>query len=142
MDAFSSDSVPVHLLTREAVEMYLKKLAPHGIIIVNIANLYLDFEPIFGNLADELGLSSMLGESNDDYWFCSTADLYACEWVLLAREEKDFGSLRDYLGGLHGRAKWTEVSRRSYLGVWTDSFSNLLSIFRWKQNDEWVHEED
>jgi len=142
MDAFSSDSVPVHLLTREAVEMYLTKLAPGGIIIVNIANLYLDFEPVFGNLADDLKLASMLGQSNDDYWFRSTADLYACEWVLLAREEKDFGLLRDHLGGWHGRAFWAEVPRREYLGVWTDSFSNLLSIFRWKQNDEWAQEED
>jgi predicted O-methyltransferase YrrM len=138
MDAFSSDSVPVHLLTKEAVEMYLKKLAPGGIIIVNIANLYLNFKPVFGNLAEELHLASMLGESTDDYFFSSTADLYACDWVLLARDQKDFGSLNEFVGGWHGRARWLKLRRDPRIGVWTDSFSNLLSVFRWKDADEYA----
>src|SRR5262249_61659800 len=61
MDAFSSDSVPVHLLTKEAVQIYLKKLAPGGIIVINVANTYLDFKPVFGNLAHDLGLASLYG---------------------------------------------------------------------------------
>lgn len=139
MDAFSSDSVPVHLLTKEAVEMYLKKLAPGGIIIVNVANRYLDFKPVFGNLAEDLHLASLLAGSFGDEWiYGSSADLYACDWVLLAREQKDFGLLNTYAGydgGWHGRAQWSKVPRRKELGVWTDDFSNLLSVFDWGRSD-------
>jgi hypothetical protein len=130
----------VHLLTKEAVEMYLKKLAPGGIIIVNIANKYLNFEPVFGNLAEELGLASMLGDSQPDEWFYGdVSDLYACEWVLLARDEKDFGKLNEFRG-LHNRARWGDVPRDESLGVWTDKYSNLLGIFDWKRRE--VREED
>jgi hypothetical protein len=126
-------------LTEEAIQMYLSKLAPGGIIIVNIANRYLDFKPIFGNLADELNLAAMMGESDDDdAWFIGNgrhADLYACSWILLAREKKDFGLLNDYLGTVHDRATWMEVPRKKELGVWTDDFSNLLSVFDWSRKE-------
>src|SRR5690606_21407274 len=56
MDDFTSDAVPVHLITKEALEIYLKKLKPDGLLVVNIANRYLDLEPVLGNLAEELGL--------------------------------------------------------------------------------------
>jgi hypothetical protein len=140
MDAFSSDSVPVHLLTKEAVEMYLKKLAPGGMVIVNIANKYLNFEPVFGNLAEELGLASLLGYSQADDWFHGdVSDLYACEWVLLAREEKDFGKLNEFRG-FHNRAHWGDLPRDRALGVWTDKYSNLLGIFDWNRRE--VKEEE
>jgi predicted O-methyltransferase YrrM len=135
MDAFSSDSVPVHLLTREAVQMYLDKLADGGIIIVNVANLYLDLAPVFGNLAADLHLASMLGSSHsDDWWAMDDADLYACDWVLLARKREDFGQLNDLVGTYNGMRSWIELPRRPELGVWTDNYSNLLSVFNWQQH--------
>jgi hypothetical protein len=137
MDAFSSDSVPVHLLTKEAIELYLKKLAPGGIIVVNIANRYLDFKPVFGNLAHELGLASMVGDSFPDGFFYrgpEVSDLYACEWVLLARDKKDFGLLNEYAGGWHNQSWWFTLDRNEKLGVWTDDFSNLLGVFDWTVN--------
>src|SRR5262249_35066650 len=130
----SSDSVPVHLLTKEAIQLYLKKLAKGGIIVVNIANRYLDFKPVFGNLADDLHLASLWGRSlgdDADENLGSTADLYGCGWVLLARDPKDFGSLNELKGGRHGRAYWYELPRGGQLGVWTDDFSNLLGVFDW-----------
>lgn len=141
MDAFSSDSVPVHLLTKEAVEMYLKKLAPGGIIIVNIANRYLDFRHIFGNLAKEMSLASLYGYSRgDDPKHGDHADLYSCDWVLLARQKGDFGLLNDLVGKefvLPGREEpykeWKALPVDPRLGVWTDDFSNLLSVFDWNR---------
>jgi hypothetical protein len=137
MDAFSSDSVPVHLLTKEAIQLYLKKLAPGGIIVVNIANLYLDFKPVFGNLADELGLASMVGDSYPDQWLFrgpDVSDLYACEWVLLARRKEDFGLLNEYMGNWHNQSWWRTLDRDDKVGVWTDDFSNLLGVFDWTVN--------
>src|SRR5262249_6020664 len=66
MDAFTSDAVPVHLMTREAVQMYLTKLAPGGIIVINIANRYLNFSAVLGNLADSTGLQALRGSGEED----------------------------------------------------------------------------
>ena len=63
----------MHLLTKQAIQMYLTKLAPNGIIIVNVANRYLNLKPVFGNLADDLGLASLLGNSAGDQ-LLQTAD--------------------------------------------------------------------
>jgi len=117
--------------------MYLDKLAPGGIIIVNVANKYLDFKPVFGNLADDLGLASMLGVSFDDWEFPpgDVTDLYACEWVLLARKKEDFGLLNAFDGGWHNHGRWSSLPRQPELGVWTDCFSNLLSVFDWSLRD-------
>jgi hypothetical protein len=147
MDAFSSDSVPVHLLTKEAVEIYLKKLRRRdprdpddrgGIIIVNIANRYLDFKPVFGNLAEELNLASMVGTSNYDW----AADLFGCEWVFLAREKQDFGQLNEFAGGWHNNGMWTSLPVRPEMGVWKDDFSNLLGIFDWGRSDVKTREDE
>src|SRR5262249_17860638 len=60
LDAFSSDAIPTHLLTREAFEeVYLPKLAPGGIIGVHISNRHLSLEPLVGNLAQSLGLAAI-----------------------------------------------------------------------------------
>ena len=89
MDAFSSDSVPVHLITREAIDMYFEKLAPGGILVVNIANRYLNLEPVLANLAQASGRQAMAGYDAPD----SAIGKYASMWVLIAREGKDFGAL-------------------------------------------------
>jgi spermidine synthase len=138
MDAFSSDSVPVHLLTKEAIEMYLKKLAPGGIIIVNIANRYLDFRPVFGNLAEELHLASIVGGSH----YVWAADLFGCDWVFLARDKQDFGTLNEHVGGWHNNGMWTSLPLRPELGVWKDDFSNLLGIFDWGRSEVKTPEEE
>jgi predicted O-methyltransferase YrrM len=134
MDAFSSDSVPVHLLTKEAIEMYLQKLAPGGIIIVNIANRYLDFRHIFGNLAEDLGLASLYGWSvGDDPAIGEHADLYGCDWVLLAPRQENFGLLNDLVDKPNPYKGWKTLPVDHDLGVWTDDFSNLLSVFNWNR---------
>ena len=80
LDAFSSDSIPVHLLTREAFETYRRHLRPDGVIAVHIANRYLDLEPVVLTAARHLGLQALIinGEQNDeDTW------IYPSAWVLL-----------------------------------------------------------
>ena len=86
LDAFSSDAIPVHLITREAVELYLRKLAPDGWLAFHISNRYLDLEPVLANLATDLRLAA-LG--------CDDMSLTAAEfatgreqahWVVMARD--------------------------------------------------------
>ena len=56
VDAFSSDAIPVHLITLQALDIYLNNLADDGLLAFHISNRYLDLEPVLGNLAGELGL--------------------------------------------------------------------------------------
>ncbi len=126
MDAFTSDAVPVHLLTREAFQIYLQKLAPGGIIVVNISNRYLTFEAVLGNLAKSLGIHGRYcqGAAERDI------DMYGCSWVVLACADEDFGILRDFNED-ESTTAWTPLPTDEKIGVWTDDYSNLLKVFRW-----------
>ena len=122
LDAFSSDAIPVHLVTREAMMMYLLKLTDDGILALHISNRYLGLEPVLGNLARDLslaGLKQFDDESDEQFSGKSSSD-----WVLLARNSKAFGTL------LHD-SRWTRLKQDLRVGVWTDDFSNVLSVFDW-----------
>ncbi|MDF0644951.1 MAG: fused MFS/spermidine synthase [Nitrospira sp.] len=120
LDAFTSDAIPVHLLTREAIELYLRKLAPDGLLVVHISNKYLALEPVLGNLAETLNLSGLkqFGVSDD------AIHRFAADIVLLAREKEAFGSL-----GTDPR--WTPLQRVPSVGIWSDDFSNVAQIIKW-----------
>jgi len=120
LDAFSSDAIPVHLLTREAVGMYFSKLSSDGLLLIHISNKYLDLAPVLASLADESGLASRICDDNED----TSTQKYSSTWVLLARKEKDFG-------GLLETGNWRNIERRKNIRVWTDDFSNLLAVFKW-----------
>jgi len=117
IDAFTSDSVPVHLLTREALSMYLRRLRPGGVLLFNVSNRFVRFEPVLANLARDLRVPCAIEQFriNDTQaerrWDSST-------WVVMTRD----GELRRRLGwrGCKG-----DGSR-----VWTDDFSNVLGTLR------------
>lgn len=122
LDAFSSDAIPIHLITREAMTMYLRKLTADGIVALHISNRYLGLEPVLGNLAQDLsmiGLKQFDDESNQQFPGKSSSD-----WVLLARHKEAFRGLLD-------DARWTQLKQDTRVGLWTDDFSNVLSVFDW-----------
>ena len=132
MDAFTSDAVPVHLLTREAFDIYLKKLAPGGIVVINIANRYLNFEQVLGNMVQDRGIKGLIQGGFE----IREIDKYGTNWVVMARTLEDFGELPKMNSVLKTDAEeWTESWRametNPALGVWTDDYSNLPSIFKW-----------
>jgi hypothetical protein len=123
LDAFSSDVIPVHLLTRQAVELYLSKLAAGGLLAFHISNRYLELEPVVGRLAEELHL---ICRSRDDSNLSREEMADGREeshWVVLARRKED-------LGALNRNSRWLEVNGQG--AVWTDDFSNILSVFKWR----------
>jgi hypothetical protein len=120
IDAFSSDAIPVHLLTREAIDLYLDKLAERGILAVHISNRYVDLEPVLGNLAKARGLAGMIQKDG-----ANNAGKSSSSWVVLARRRADFGKLAD-------DERWQPLATRPDLRLWTDDYSNLLSIFQWR----------
>ena len=120
LDAFTSDAIPVHLLTKEAMELYLRKLAPGGLLVAHISNRYLALEPVLGNLADALNLVAVKQfDYADGVPYKSGSDL-----VVMAKA-------REHLGALATDPRWTPVQRSPAVGVWSDDFSNVLRIIRW-----------
>jgi hypothetical protein len=89
VDAFSSDAIPVHLITREALAIYLDNLADDGFVAFHISNRYLDLEPVLGNLAAELGLASFIQHDGGG----DIPGKAASTWVVLARQESTLDRL-------------------------------------------------
>jgi hypothetical protein len=120
LDAFSSDAIPIHLLTTQAIEMYLRHLKPHGLLAFHISNRYLDFEPILSAACRELGL---LGQSQEDGATDEERLLGKTQskWVVVARTAPDFKQLpKDWGNDL-------EPTRKR---AWTDDYSNVLGAFK------------
>jgi SAM-dependent methyltransferase len=125
IDAFSSDSIPVHLITREAIELYARHLAPDGIVAVHISNRFLDLKPVLANIAEATGLAARLvSDSPEDDRAASSTD-----WVLLARNA---AVLDD--PGLAGRA--VPLPPVAGFSLWTDQFNNLLDVLKVRPLDE------
>ena len=116
VDAFSGDSIPAHLLTRESLRQYLRHLRPGGLIAIHISNKVLDLEPVIAALATDSGLAGCLSISADDPRLYRTGST----WALLSTDPKAVEGLGRPLRG------------DARVGVWTDDFYNVWSIIRWK----------
>ena len=116
IDAFSSDSIPVHLLTREAIRLYMQQLAPGGILAVHISNRFLDLKPVLANIAAAEGLQIRL-VSDQPAEPASMTD-----WVLLAATPEPFTA--EALGVAEPIAPVAGFS------LWTDQFNNLLDVLK------------
>jgi hypothetical protein len=121
LDAFSSDAIPVHLLTRQAFEVYERHLNTNGVIAVHISNHYLDLEPVVVNLARHFGykLASIDYDENDEEWW-----LYSSTWVLLSRNDRIINS-----PDIRGAAS-TVKTNDTRVPLWTDDFASLFQILR------------
>lgn len=122
LDAFSSDSIPLHLLTSEAFEVYENRLDDGGVLAVHISNRFFELEPLVSRLADERGLVGVVGQHEPTPAQLDDGDL-GQKWVFLARDHADltsFSSGDDF----HGLTTDPDGP------LWTDDFSNLLSALR------------
>jgi SAM-dependent methyltransferase len=123
LDAFTSDVVPVHLLTREAIAVYLTRLAPGGVMAFHVSNRFFDLLPVLAADARDLGLAARV---RDDWRITpeqAAEQKRQSRWVLLARDEADFGALRD-------DPAWQPLTAPPGWRTWTDDYSNLLGVFR------------
>jgi spermidine synthase len=118
LDAFSSDAVPTHLLTREAIRTYLRKLEPGGVLVFNVSNRYLDLRPMLGATAQSMELSSMTASDLR----APTRSSRPSAWVVIARDGDDLRPLR-----AHGD-RWQSTPPNG--PVWTDTYSSLFGVLR------------
>jgi SAM-dependent methyltransferase/small basic protein len=119
VDAFSSDSIPVHLLTTEAFEVYFRHLKPDGILAVHISNRYLDLKPVLSEAATKFGKQARIVEddSNDE------KGTYGTTWVLFADSAAAFDS-----PPLAGAVEALTAERS--IRLWTDDYSDLYAILK------------
>jgi len=128
LDAFSGDSIPMHLLTREALALYLRKLAPGGILAFHISSLYLDLAPRLGNLAQDAHLACLAENDSVVTQLESNAGKSASMWLVMARSQSDLSVLAADKGP---HPPWLPVQVRPNERVWTDDYSNLLNAIKW-----------
>ncbi len=126
VDAFSSDAIPVHLLTQQALQIYRAKLKPGGLVVFHTSNRYLDLEPVVGNIAAAEGMACIM--QSDTATSAETPGKLSSTWVLVANQQSDFGKLLE-------NGSWKPQPPDPAYGVWTDDFSNLLQVFRWGSRD-------
>ena len=126
LDAFSSDAVPVHLLTREAMELDLRKLRPDGLLAFHVTNRYLDLEPVVAGVARSLGLVG-LTQTHRVSAVEERSGARSSHWIVLARTRRALGPLA------HDR-RWRPLESRPGLPVWTDQFSNILDVVSFTQS--------
>ncbi len=124
VDAFSSDAIPVHLLTREALRLYLQKLDNRGVLALHISNRYLRLAPLIGELARDAGLVCLLREDQQSGPAWAAEGRKPSQWAVMARSP-------DTLAPLMSDAHWKAVAPHGESIAWTDDFSNPLSVMRW-----------
>ena len=117
LDAFSGDSIPTHLVTREAFALYFSRLEPGGILVVHVTNKYLDLAPVVKRLADDSGRQSRLIRS----WGEPSAGIYAATWVMVTANKDVLRKVDRAAIPFPGSAP---------MQIWTDDFSNVLQVVR------------
>lgn len=118
MDAFTSDSIPVHLLTREAMDLDFRHLSPNGILAVHISNRYLDLQPVLAGETAATGRVAQVVDNDDD----DSQGVFGATWVLIARSPDAFDS------EIMRSSKKIAATRK--VRLWTDDYSNLLQILK------------
>lgn len=181
VDAFSSDAIPIHLITKEAVQLYFEKLTEDGIACIHISNRYLELGPVLGNIAKELDLVAVQQYDNEtEIGRRMFPGKNSSDWVMLAKKQKTLDELQWYnsfnsvqsmldfpqvlkeqgwtkrgeraqgyqntlqlnaLGAMLGanalqfaadESHWNPQAPEPTQSTWTDDYSNIISIFRWK----------
>ena len=119
LDAFSSDAIPMHLMTREALSLYVSKLASDGVVAFHISNRHLHLSPIIARLANEAGLFALEQAYTPDP---ETRHLGGrpSRWVFMARQPGNLDALTQ-------NGRWTRPDVSNGVPLWTDDFSNILS---------------
>jgi SAM-dependent methyltransferase len=121
VDAFNSDSVPTHLLAREAIEVYLRKLSPHGVLAFHVSNRFFDFEPLLARAGEEMGLACMA-----KFGPALTREELAdgkqpARVVVMARRAEELKRLP----AAHG---WHSVPADKGVRVWTDQYCDVVGL--------------
>ncbi len=125
LDAFSSDAIPVHLVTEEALRLYLDKLDEQGVLALHISNRYLDLGPVLARLAGDAGVECRVCRDDQISKTEEREGKFSSVWVVMARRPQ-------YLGTLVENTRWQPLIAQPDDPRWSDDFSNILAVMkRW-----------
>lgn len=134
IDAFSSDAIPLHLLTKEAIGIYARALKPDGILLIHISNRFFGLEPVLAEEARARGWASAIrmdpGPAGDEY-----GDLTGSNWVALTATPE---RMQQLTGGIRPRTDsyadgaWVPLEARKNFERWTDDYASTLPVLIWK----------
>ncbi|WP_143393288.1 spermidine synthase [Fimbriiglobus ruber] len=152
IDAFSSDSIPVHLLTREAVELYKSRLTEHGLLALHISNRYIALGPVVARLAQETGLASRVWNDTVPNGETRYPGKTSSSWVILAKSDEDLGDeilgtvMDERVGAVAGgfayltvnnpgsysvyNHPWRQLNVLDEVPAWTDDYSDVLRVMQ------------
>jgi len=121
LDAFNSDSIPAHLVSREAVRMYLTKLKPVGFLMFHVSNRYMDVEGLIAAVVTDASLHALVRHDEPNTALLKTGSHY----IIAAQNPEAFGSLAQ-------NENWLVVEKPAGIHPWTDDYSNMLEILKWR----------
>jgi len=124
LDAFSSDAIPLHLVTREALTIYKRALAPGGVLLAHISNRHVRLEPVLAKLADDAGMLAIGRKDNDLKSEEEDAMKSRSHWLVLTTSTKALGDI-----GARNKS-WKPLTAPESQTVWTDDFANVLGAMR------------
>ncbi len=125
LDAFSSDNIPLHLLSEEAIQIYLRKLRPGGLLVFHISNRFLDFSQPLSNVAAQLNLTY---KSRFDSTVSSEEEMNGKDpshWIVMTKKGERLVPLLPERG-------WRQLPPNPNLPVWRDDFSNIFKVIKWR----------
>jgi len=120
IDAFSSDAIPLHLLTAEAIDIYLRSMSEDGLLVMHISNNYIRLEPVISQLARSRELTAVLRADTEN----QKRELFASTWVALARDPAR-------IAALEAEGGWEELEEPEG-PVWTDDYASILPYLVWE----------
>lgn len=116
VDAFSSDSIPIHLVTREAMALFKSKLAPNGVVLMHVSNRHLELASVVIGIAAANGMKAWVFDSNDDSG--DSEYVFDAKVVIAAAREDDIGELA-------ANKDWVRTEPNASQRVWSDDYSNI-----------------
>jgi spermidine synthase len=119
VDAFSSDAIPVHLLTREAMAIYKSKLAPGGVVVMHVSNRHLELASVVAGIAQANGMVARVNAGENDSEADDDLYKYTGTVTAAARSEDDFQTFNQF-------KDWRELKPDRRQWVWTDDYSNII----------------
>lgn len=121
VDAFSSDAIPLHLLTDEAVGVYERVLSPRGLLVIHVSNQYIELEPVLSAIASKRGLHAWVRRDAPSGNLAT-----ASSWVILTRDPANFTKVR----ALSRKLEWNRLDP-AIGAAWTDDHASILPYIRW-----------
>lgn len=121
LDAFNSDSIPAHLVSREAVRMYMSKLKTGGVLLFHVSNRYLDVEKLATIVSMDEGLPVFVRHDDDE----EPRGKASSDYVAAVRNAED-------LDNIPNKESWEQPDKPADIKSWTDDYSNMMSVIRWK----------